>query len=146
MYTYLPTGPLIIVCQYQGTFFFFAATRGTKEKHENPFLASISSTMGSITRDSKFAKAAFVPPDAIFEVTKRYLADPDPNKVNLGQGTYRDGNGNPWVLPSVRMAKTKLGDGLHEYLPIAGLQEFRDQAVKVVFEGSQALGENRASP
>lgn len=101
--------------------------------------------MGSIPRTSKFENAVFVPPDAIFEVTKRYLADQDPNKVNLGQGTYRDGNGQPWVLPSVRMAKTKLGEGLHEYLPIAGLQEFRDEAVKVAFEGSTALSEKRVS-
>lgn len=101
--------------------------------------------MGSTTRASRFEKATFVPPDAIFEVTKRYLADPDPQKVNLGQGTYRDGHGSPWVLPSVRMAKTKIGDGLHEYLPISGLQEFRDEAVKVAFEGSKASNENRAS-
>jgi aspartate aminotransferase, cytoplasmic len=92
---------------------------------------------------SAFARAEFIPPDAIFEVTKRYLADADPKKVNLGQGTYRDENGNPWILPSVCKAKVELGEGLHEYLPIAGLQQFRDEAVKVAFEGSKALSEKR---
>ncbi|OKL58664.1 hypothetical protein UA08_06342 [Talaromyces atroroseus] len=99
--------------------------------------------MGSIPPMSAFARAEYIPPDAIFEVTKRYVADPDPNKVNLGQGTYRDEKGNPWVLPSVREAKVQLGEGFHEYLPIAGLQQFRDEAVKVAFEGSKALSEKR---
>ena len=97
--------------------------------------------MGSTT--SPFARAEAIPPDAIFEVTKRYLADTNPKKVNLGQGTYRDENAQPWILPSVRAAKKELGEGLHEYLHIAGLQEFRDEAVKVVFEGSKALNEKR---
>ncbi|KAI1370859.1 aspartate aminotransferase [Hypoxylon crocopeplum] len=100
--------------------------------------------MGSVSQVSVFEKAAFVPPDSIFDVTRRYIADTNPNKVNLGQGTYRDENGQPWVLPSVRMAKEKLGnDGNHEYLPIAGLKAFREEAVKLVFCGTKALREER---
>jgi aspartate aminotransferase, cytoplasmic len=102
--------------------------------------------MRSVSPVSLFEKATYIPPDAIFDVTRRYLADEDPNKVNLGQGTYRDENGKPWILPAVRMAKDKLGnDGYHEYLPIAGLKEFRDEAVNLVFHGTKSLEEKRVS-
>ncbi|KAI2823346.1 hypothetical protein CBS63078_6751 [Aspergillus niger] len=33
-----------------------------------------------------FGDVAYTPPDAIFELTKAYKADPDTRKVNLGQG------------------------------------------------------------
>ncbi|KAJ5779889.1 Aspartate aminotransferase [Penicillium paradoxum] len=81
---------------------------------------------------SWFDQARFIPPDAIFALTAQYLADPSPKKVNLGQGTYRDEHGNPWVLPSVRMGKELLSQELnHEYLPIAGLSCFRKEAAKI---------------
>ncbi|KAI1206330.1 aminotransferase class I and II [Annulohypoxylon truncatum] len=101
--------------------------------------------MGSLTQNSKFNNAEFIPPDAIFDVTRRYLADECPNKVNLGQGTYHDENGQPWILPSVRMAKAKIGECGHEYLPIAGLKSFRDEAVKLAFHGTKAFGEGRVA-
>ena len=100
--------------------------------------------MGSVTpAKSFFSSGSLIPPDSIFEVTKAYNADKNPNKVNLGQGTYRDGDGNPWILPSVRLAKEKVKNCGHEYLPIAGLKDFRDRAVELVFHGSKALRENR---
>lgn len=42
------------------------------------------------------------PPDAILGVTEAFKRDTNPNRINLGVGAYRDDNGNPWVLPSVR--------------------------------------------
>lgn len=101
--------------------------------------------MGSITQPSAFNKAEFIAPDGIFDVTKRYLADTDPKKVNLGQGTYRDENGKPWLLPSVRMAKETIVGADHEYLPLAGLKTFRDGAVDLVFHDTKMLAEDRVS-
>ncbi|OLN92081.1 Aspartate aminotransferase, cytoplasmic 1 [Colletotrichum chlorophyti] len=95
------------------------------------------------TSTSAFERSEFIPPDAIFDVTRRYIADADPNKVNLGQGTYRDEHGRPWILPSVRLAEESLGEPGHEYLPIAGLKPFRDEAVKLVFGTTRAFAENR---
>ncbi|KAH6684925.1 aspartate aminotransferase [Plectosphaerella plurivora] len=92
---------------------------------------------------SLFGAAKAIPPDSIFEVTKRYLADDSPEKINLGQGTYRDENGQPWVLPSVKLAKEALGETGHEYLPIAGLKELRDETVRLVFEKTSAYKEQR---
>jgi aspartate aminotransferase len=100
--------------------------------------------MGSIQQSSSlFAKAEYIPADAIFEVTKHYLADTDSKKVNLGQGTYRDENGKPWVLPSVRMATEQITGCGHEYLPIAGLSSFRQKAVELVFQETKAFQEGR---
>lgn len=41
------------------------------------------------------------PPDAILGVTEAYKKDPNPKKINLGVGAYRDDNGKPYVLPTV---------------------------------------------
>ena len=83
---------------------------------------------------SVFSSVPRVPADAIFALTARYLRDPFPQKVNLGQGTYRDEHGQPWVLPSVRAARKRLDEkGLnHEYLPILGLASFRRSAAQAV--------------
>lgn len=83
---------------------------------------------------SWFNQAEFIPPDAIFALTAQYQADQFPQKVNLGQGTYRDDEGKPWVLPSVNKARESLlTKGLqHEYLPILGLQSFREETAKIV--------------
>lgn len=99
--------------------------------------------MGSIAISSVFSDAEYIPADAIFEVTKNYLADIDANKINVGAGTYRDENGKPWVLPSVRMAKELVTNCGHEYLPIAGLKVFREKAVELVFHGTKAIHEDR---
>lgn len=82
---------------------------------------------------SWFADTKFIPPDAIFALTARYNEDPSPLKVNLGQGTYRDDAGKPWILPAVHRARKQLFDGTlnHEYLPILGLKEFRERAAQV---------------
>lgn len=42
------------------------------------------------------------PPDAILGVTEAFKRDSNPKKINLGVGAYRDDNGKPFVLPSVR--------------------------------------------
>ncbi|KAE9973668.1 hypothetical protein EG328_004279 [Venturia inaequalis] len=94
---------------------------------------------------SFFAEAPYIKPDAIFDVTRIYDADTFPQKVNLGQGTYRDENGDPWILPSVRMAKEKVKKCGHEYLPIAGLKEFRDGAVDLIFHDMEISKERSIS-
>lgn len=43
-------------------------------------------------------------------VTEAFKADTSPQKMNLGVGAYRDENGKPFVLPSVR----KVSEHLYE--------------------------------
>ncbi|XP_057668418.1 aspartate aminotransferase, mitochondrial [Diorhabda carinulata] len=78
------------------------------------------------------------PPDAILGVTEAFKRDTNPNKINLGVGAYRDDNGKPYVLPSVRKAEEKIkAKGLDkEYAPISGVPEFCKRSIEL------ALGEN----
>ena len=42
------------------------------------------------------------PPDPILGITEAFKKDTNPKKINLGVGAYRDDNGKPYVLPSVK--------------------------------------------
>lgn len=88
---------------------------------------------------SFFESAPLFPKDAIFALTAQYNNDASPVKVNLGQGSYRDENGLPWVLPSIREARRRVSSQKldHEYLPILGFQNFRS-AVGELILGSEA--------
>ncbi|KZF23865.1 aromatic-amino-acid aminotransferase [Xylona heveae TC161] len=101
-------------------------------------MATQTQTTTAAPAQSLFQTAPYIPPDAIFALTADYLADPSPKKVNLGQGTYRDSNGQPWVLPSVRKSRQILQDQQlnHEYLPILGHAGFRKAAAKLVLGNS----------
>ncbi|KAL1863108.1 hypothetical protein Daus18300_008100 [Diaporthe australafricana] len=103
--------------------------------------------MSSLAPDaSLFESVDYIPPDAIFDLTRLYLADPDARKVNLGQGTYKDEQGNPWILPSVRQAKETIRDANHEYLPILGLASFRALTTHLIYgEKSKVISEERVA-
>ncbi|XP_046385843.1 aspartate aminotransferase, mitochondrial [Ischnura elegans] len=66
------------------------------------------------------------PPDAILGVTEAFKKDTNPKKINLGVGAYRDDNGKPYVLPSVRKAEEKMASKKmdKEYSPISGAPDF----------------------
>ena len=46
------------------------------------------------------------PPDSILGLVEAFTKDESPNKVSLAVGAYRDENGKPWVLPSVRKVRS----------------------------------------
>ena len=79
----------------------------------------------------------YVPIDEAFALLASYSADSDPAKVSLGIGVYRDDNGQPWVLPSVRAAERRLLDEdnsqIHEYLPGDGYAPFVNAARDLMF-------------
>uniref|UniRef100_A0A1A9WKX2 Aspartate aminotransferase n=1 Tax=Glossina brevipalpis TaxID=37001 RepID=A0A1A9WKX2_9MUSC len=86
------------------------------------------------------------PPDAILGVTEAYKRDTNPNRINLGVGAYRDDNGNPWVLPSVRLAEERVVSKKlnKEYATILGIPEFYNKAIELALgKNSQVLQENR---
>ncbi|MQL20618.1 aminotransferase class I/II-fold pyridoxal phosphate-dependent enzyme, partial [Escherichia coli] len=66
------------------------------------------------------------PPDAILGVTEAFKADSNPKKINLGVGAYRDDQGKPFVLPSVKEAERQViaANLDKEYAGIVGLPEF----------------------
>nr|CAH8862860.1 unnamed protein product [Trichobilharzia regenti] len=73
------------------------------------------------------------PPDAILGITEAYNRDTNPKKINLGAGAYRDDNGKPFVLPSVKEAERILlaKDLNKEYAPISGIAQFCDLSIKL---------------
>jgi len=86
------------------------------------------------------------PPDPILGVTEAFKADKDPRKINLGVGAYRDENGKPFVLPSVRKAEESIVAGKYdkEYLPITGFPEFTKHAAILAYgKDSAPLKEGR---
>uniref|UniRef100_A0A0N5BSK1 Aspartate aminotransferase n=1 Tax=Strongyloides papillosus TaxID=174720 RepID=A0A0N5BSK1_STREA len=86
------------------------------------------------------------PPDAILGVTEAYKKDKNEKKINLGVGAYRDDQGKPWVLPSVRAAEKRIIEKEldKEYAGIAGIPEFTKKAAQLAFgEDSTILSEKR---
>ncbi|KAI0131528.1 aspartate aminotransferase [Daldinia grandis] len=78
----------------------------------------------------------------VFSITESFKADSFEKKINLGVGAYRDDQGKPYVLPSVRAAEDKIvAKRLNkEYLGITGLPEFTTAAAELAYgKGSSAL-------
>lgn len=75
------------------------------------------------------------PPDAILGIAQAFRECKDPNKVNICVGAYRDADGNPWVLPSVRAAEQKMleSDVKKEYAPIDGDANYVSLALKFAY-------------
>ena len=73
------------------------------------------------------------PPDAILGVTEAFKKDPNPSKINLGVGAYRDDNGKPFILPSVSKAEKIMYEKKldHEYGAIGGTSEFSSLSIKL---------------
>lgn len=71
-----------------------------------------------------------------------------PNKINLGIGAYKTGEGSSLVLPSVREAERLLLEQKldKEYLPIEGDAAFLKQALGLVFgDGAPVVQSERAT-
>lgn len=68
-------------------------------------------------------------------MTEAFKADKDSRKINLGVGAYRDENGKPYVLTSVKKAEELVSatNPDKEYLPITGLADFTKAAVKLAY-------------
>jgi len=78
------------------------------------------------------------PPDPILGVSEAFKRDPAADKMNLGVGAYRDDQGKPFVLPSVRAAEARImAKNLDkEYLGITGMPAFCKDAAKLAFADS----------
>jgi aromatic-amino-acid transaminase len=85
--------------------------------------------------DSPLATIEMAPRDPILGVTEAYVADTNPNKVNLGVGVYYDDNGKVPVLECVRQAEQKMASALapRNYLPIDGMAAYNKAVQQLVF-------------
>ena len=88
----------------------------------------------------RFSLLQTAPPDSILGLTEAFKADPNPNKMNLSVGVYKDETGQTPVLKSVKAAEQKILDGevTKGYLSIDGLAEYRDDVRSLAFGESVA--------
>jgi hypothetical protein len=98
-------------------------------------LAATASSTSQSRRASHWANIKQGPADKILGLNEAFKADPRPNKVSLVVGAYRDDNGKPVVLPSVKKALDDLNkmDLDHEYANIAGVQSFIDRSIEFAY-------------
>jgi len=102
-------------------------------------LAKISKLSPFVARQtrafSRWSHVEMGPKDPILGVSEAFLADPHPDKMNLGVGAYRDNAGKPVVLPSVKEASTRINDANmnNEYAPIIGLKRFNDLSLNLAY-------------
>ncbi|PIC55331.1 hypothetical protein B9Z55_000651 [Caenorhabditis nigoni] len=93
-----------------------------------------------------FKNVPAAPADPILGVTEAFKKDPNPNKINLGVGAYRDDQGKPFVLRAVAEAERQIVDAKmdKEYSTITGVPEFAPLAAKLAFgETSEVIKEGR---
>lgn len=93
---------------------------------------------------STWARVPKGPPDAILGITESFKADSFAEKINLGVGAYRDDKGKPYILPSVKLAESKIvsSDLNKEYAGITGVSEFTGAAAVLAF-GSNSTALDR---
>jgi aromatic-amino-acid transaminase len=88
---------------------------------------------------SLLASVPMAPKDPILGITELYVADQNPDKVNLGVGVYYDENGKVPLLGCVRQVEQQQvqAGAPRPYLPIDGLKSY-DQAVQALVFGADA--------
>jgi aromatic-amino-acid transaminase len=95
---------------------------------------------------SLLATVPLAPKDPILGVTETFVADQNPNKVNLGVGVYYDDDGRVPLLECVRRAEQqRVQSGVPKaYLPIDGLAAYDRAVQELVFgAGSEAIAGKR---
>lgn len=88
---------------------------------------------------SFFASVEMAPGDPILGLTETYLADPRPNKINLGVGIYVDDGGRIPLMDAVREVEHSLAAAARPrgYLPIDGMNAYNQLTQQLVF-GTQS--------
>lgn len=132
------------------------------------YLSAVRTSCSSPSPSLSYATWSHVikgPEDPILGVTIAFNKDPSPQKMNLGVGAYRDDNGQPYILDSVKevtnsaLMVNSLLTSLHlkaakrivenpaenhEYLPIGGDPAFTQASIKLALgEGSRHIAEKK---
>ena len=94
-----------------------------------------------------FESLEMAPPDAIMGLTEAFKKDPNPNKINLTIGVYKDDTGNTPIFSVVKKAEAILlkEESTKSYLSIEGAADYGRCVQDMVFGADHAiLSENRA--
>lgn len=83
-----------------------------------------------------FEALSMAPADPILGLTDAFKKDPNPNKINLGVGVYKDAQGKTPIFESVKKAEAKMlkGEMTKDYLAIQG-DEAYNAAVQALLWG-----------
>ncbi|MFP5414272.1 MAG: aromatic amino acid transaminase [Gammaproteobacteria bacterium] len=88
------------------------------------------------------------PPDPILRLLADFRADPNPHKVDLGVGVYKDETGHTPIMGAVKAAEARVfaGEDTKSYIGPAGVPEF-NVAIKDLIFGPQhpVLAEGRVA-
>jgi aspartate/tyrosine/aromatic aminotransferase len=88
------------------------------------------------------------PADAILGLTEAFKKDPNPNKVNLGVGVFKDNDGTTPILKCIKSAEEKLleTESTKAYLPISGNPAYGANVQKLIFGAdSEVISSGRAA-
>jgi aspartate/tyrosine/aromatic aminotransferase len=94
-----------------------------------------------------FQSLAAAQPDAILGLTEAFKKDPNPEKINLGVGVYKDAQGNTPIPKTVKKAEELLleQETTKNYLAISGSAEYGTAVQKLLFgEGHAIVTSGRA--
>ena len=82
-----------------------------------------------------FEKIEMAPPDAIFGLKEAYAKDPNPNKINLTVGVYKDDSGQTPIFRTVKLAEARMleEEESKSYLSIDGSAEYAAAVQGLVF-------------
>jgi aspartate aminotransferase, mitochondrial len=129
---------LLLAFQNSSAFTVAATTLNTSPSASSSssiMSSTITSSSTSVSKSNYLDEIQMGPPDAILGIAQAFRECQDERKVNVCVGAYRDENGQPWVLPSVRAAETKMmqRNENKEYLPIEGDVEFIQKALQFAY-------------
>ncbi|MGI9473792.1 MAG: aromatic amino acid transaminase [Rubripirellula sp.] len=93
------------------------------------------SASASSKTSGRFGDLSVAPPDAILGLTEAFVADTNPNKMNLSVGVYKDASGQTPILKCVKAAEQRLveQEATKGYLPISGVPEYCGQVRDLIF-------------
>ena len=98
---------------------------------------------------SMFENLQALPPDPILALTPAFRADPNPRKIDLGAGVYKDEHGDTPVMRAVKQAESELlaGQRSKAYVGPTGAPGFNEAMASLAFgdELLASLGERRVS-
>ncbi len=82
-----------------------------------------------------FERITPAPADSILGLTEAFKKDPNPRKINLGVGVYKDASGRTPVLQAVRRAQERVlaQERSKSYLPIDGLPSYTASTQALLF-------------
>ncbi len=88
-----------------------------------------------------FDKVEMAPPDPILGLEETFKRDPNPAKINLGAGVYKDETGNTPIFRAVKRAEEHIlrSEISKSYLGIVGAPEYATAVQQLLFGGSHPL-------